>query len=57
MNFLLITLPFLIAYVLLRAYMHQRAGRKNWRNQMYIIAGFMTCVLLLELWLKFSGGD
>jgi|GEM_PF-2079093 len=53
MNLLLAILPFCIAYAIVRAVMHYRAGRKMWMAQMLIISGFMLAVLLYEIWLTY----
>ncbi len=54
MNPLIYILPMCVAYALLRAYLHRKAKRKMWMIQMLILAGFMSCVWLYELWLLFS---
>lgn len=52
MSPLLALLPLIILYVVFRAVMHYRAGRKQWCIQFCIIAGFLTCILGYELWLR-----
>lgn len=52
MSPLLVFLPFLIVYVVFRAVMHYRAGRRNWFIQYVIIAGFLTCILAFECWMQ-----
>ncbi len=54
MNPLLYILPMCVAYALLRAYLHRKAKRKMWMIQMLILASFMSCVWLYELWILFS---
>jgi hypothetical protein len=53
MSPLLAFLPILIVYIVVRAVMHYRAGRRNWCIQYVIIAGFLTCVFAFECWMHF----
>lgn len=57
MNPLLYILPLCIAYTLVRAYMHYRAGRKMWVIQMSIFAAFLTAVLAYEVWVSYFSGQ
>lgn len=55
-NLLLIILPLAIAYAVLRAVMHYRAGRKMWMAQFIILGCFMLAVLLYEIYIQFLKG-
>lgn len=51
MSPLLFLLPAFSVYLVIRAAMHKRIGRRRWFIHYLFMAGLIFCVFLFELWM------
>lgn len=51
MNPLLFVLPVFAAYLVFRAFMHKRSEKPKWFAHYLIMAAFILCIFLFELWM------
>ena len=53
MNPLLFILPAFSVYLVIRSFMHKKAGRQRWFIHYLFMAGLMMCIFGYELWIHF----
>ena len=54
MNPLLFILPVFAVYLVIRAVMHKRTDRPKWFAHYLIMAAFIMCIFIFELWMHFQ---
>ena len=55
MNPLLFLLPAFAVYLVFRAFMHKRSAKPKWFAHYLIMAAFILCIFIFELWMHLRG--